>query len=222
MAWKLVKYVPITGILTCKSGLRIGGSKDDIGIGEMDNPIIRHPLTKRPYIPGSSIKGKLRTLSEYREGAVPENGQPHGCKESSCLICPIFGPHKMTEHGHGPTRLIVRDAMLAAESEQELAEAQASGLNFAEVKTENWIDRRTGIAGHTGLRAQERVPAGTKFNLTMSVRIFESDDEARVIEFIKQALDWLTKDTLGGSGTRGYGWVGLDYNVGDGTTSTAT
>ncbi|HKQ06255.1 MAG TPA: type III-A CRISPR-associated RAMP protein Csm3 [Blastocatellia bacterium] len=215
MAWKLVKYVPITGVLTCKSGLRIGGSKDDIGIGEMDNPIIRHPITKHPYIPGSSLKGKLRTLSEYRHNKVAADGQPHGCKEKHCLVCRVFGPHKVTDHQHGPTRLIVRDAMLAAESQDRLAEAQAQGVNFAEVKSENWINRNTGIAGHGGLRTQERVPADTKFDFTLSVRIFEEDDEQEIINFIRQALDWLPQDTLGSSGTRGYGWVQLDYKTGD-------
>src|SRR5215213_1816986 len=215
MAWRLVKYVPVTGVLTCKSGLRIGGSKDDIGIGEMDNPIISHPITKHPYIPGSSLKGKLRTLSEYRHNKVAPDGQPHGCRERHCLVCRIFGPHKINEHQHGPSRLIVRDARLAAESEDKLAEAQAQGVNFAEVKSENWINRNTGMAGHGGLRTQERVPADTKFDFTLSVRIFEEDNEQEVLGFIQQALDMLPQDTLGGSGTRGYGWVQLDYEIGE-------
>ena len=212
MPWRLLKYVPITGVLTCKSGLRIGGSKDDIGIGEMDNPIIRHPLTKHPYVPGSSLKGKLRSLSEYREGKIPSDGQPHGCKDRTCLVCRVFGPHKITDHDHGPTRLIVRDANLMPESETRLVEAQAQGLNFAEIKSENWIDRNTGVAGRGGLRTQERVPAGTQFGFTLSVRIFEGDDEQAILNFIKQALDALPQDTLGSSGTRGYGWVDLKYD----------
>jgi CRISPR-associated protein Csm3 len=216
MAWKLLKYVPITGELICKSGLRVGGSKEDIGIGEMDNPIIRHPLTKHPYIPGSSLKGKLRSLCEYRIGKVSADGQPHGCNEKHCLVCRVFGPHKINEHHHGPTRLIVRDALLTPESERELTDAQAQGINFAEIKTENTIDRNTGRAagsGQGGLRTQERVMAGTKFNFTLSVRIFEEDDEQEILGFIKQALDWLPQDTLGGAGTRGYGWVELKYEL---------
>ena len=66
MALRLLKYVPIQGMLTCKTGLRVGGSKEDMAIGGMDNPVIRHPLTKVPYIPGSSLKGKLRSLLEYK------------------------------------------------------------------------------------------------------------------------------------------------------------
>src|SRR5437762_2335889 len=94
MTLKLVKYISITGKLACKSGMRIGGSKEDVEIGGMDNPIIRHPLTKQPYVPGSSLKGKLRSLSEYRSGEIPPDGQPHGCTRDGCLICQVFGPHK--------------------------------------------------------------------------------------------------------------------------------
>jgi CRISPR-associated protein Csm3 len=209
MAWKLIKYVPITCTVICKSGLRIGGSKDNIGIGDMDNPIIRHPITQHPYIPGSSLKGKLRSLSEYRENKVPSSGQPHGCKEAGCMVCCVFGPHKTTEHQHGPSRLIVRDALLNTESAKWLTEAQTQGFNATEIKSENWIDRNTGVAGRGGLRTQERVPAGTKFDLVMSVRIFEGDDESTIIGFIRQTLEMLPKDTLGSSGTRGYGWVEL-------------
>jgi CRISPR-associated protein Csm3 len=108
--------------------------------------------------------------------------------------------------------LIVRDANLMPESETRLAEAQAQGLNFAEIKSENWIDRNTGVAGRGGLRTQERVPAGTQFGFTLSVRIFEGDDEQAILNFIKQSLDALPHDTLGSSGTRGYGWVELDYD----------
>lgn len=214
MSWKLVKHVPITAVLNLKSGCRIGGSKDDIGIGDMDNPIIRHPLTKHPYIPGSSIKGKLRSLVEYSEGLVPSNGQPHGCDKDGCIVCRVFGPHKKSRHPHGPTRLIVRDSMLEAESERILTEAVAQGLNYAEVKSENWINRSTGTAGDP--RTQERIPAGTSFNLTFSVRIFEEDDENKILDLLRKSLDLLQKDTLGGSGTRGYGWVELsDLKIGN-------
>jgi CRISPR-associated protein Csm3 len=208
MSMKLVEYVPITGTLICKTGLRIGGSKDEISIGEMDNPIIRHPITRQPYIPGSSIKGKLRSLCEYREGKISADGQPHGqhCASESCLICRIFGPHKNTTHKLGPSRLIVRDALLTEKSKNELQDAQESkGVYFAEVKTENWINRLSSAAGDP--RTQERVPAGTEFELHLSLRVFETDTRDDVVAYILEALRLLEHDTLGGSGTRGYGWV---------------
>ncbi|MFB6272240.1 MAG: type III-A CRISPR-associated RAMP protein Csm3 [Salinibacter sp.] len=217
IALKLDRYVTITGTLTCKSGLHIGGSKEDVEIGGMDNPIIRHPLTQEPYIPGSSLKGKLRTLLEYAEGKVETDGrgagEPCGCGREDCLVCRVFGPHKNSNHNLGPTRIIMRDARLADASRDELRALQEEGLNHAEVKTENMIDRRTGVAKHP--RPVERVPAGAQFEFAASVRLFEHDDASEVLNFIRQGLDMLTKDTLGGSGTRGYGWVELDYTVHD-------
>jgi len=207
---KLNKYVSITGDLVCKTGLRIGGSKEELEIGGMDNPIIRDPVDGLPYIPGSSIKGKLRSILEYKYDRVGQQGRPCGCGESLevCPVCTIFGPHFRPMHQLGPSRLIVRDALLSASSQEELSRlAREEGLNYAEVKTENIIDRRTGIAAQGGLRTQERVPKGTLFDLNMSVRLFNGDDEAKIVGYIKESLELLEKDYLGGSGTRGYGWV---------------
>lgn len=212
MAHKLLKYVPIRGLLTCKTGLRIGGSKEEMEIGGMDNPVIRHPLTKVPYVPGSSIKGKLRSLLEYKMGKVTANGEPCGC--ANCLVCKVFGPHKRAEHGLSPTRIIVRDATMTEEWIKKLETLREEGLNYVEVKSENWIDRRTGVAGRGGLRTQERVPAGAQFDFNISVRIFEGDIEQEILDFIRQGLDMLPQDTLGGSGSRGYGWVEIKYAVG--------
>jgi len=207
---KLKKYVSITGALVCKTGVRIGGSKEELEIGGMDNPILRDPVDKLPYIPGSSLKGKLRSLLEYNYGRVGPQGNPCGCAQplNVCPVCTIFGPHMKPAHELGPSRLIVRDALLSKKSLDELAKlSREEGLQYAEVKTENIIDRRTGIARQGGLRTLERVPKGTAFDLNMSVRVFEGDDEAKMVGYITEALELLGKDYLGGSGTRGYGWV---------------
>src|SRR3989338_11494456 len=79
---KFIRYKTITGIMQCVSGLRIGGSKDTIEIGGMDNPIIRNPLDKFPYIPGSSIKGKMRSLLEWEiDGKLGRDGNVHQFKD---------------------------------------------------------------------------------------------------------------------------------------------
>jgi CRISPR-associated protein Csm3 len=182
-------------------------------IGGLENPVIRHPLTKLPYIPGSSLKGKLRSLLEYKTGQVGPNGEPCGC--TRCLVCKVFGPHKQVKHDLGPTRIIVRDAAMAEEWAKRLEPLREEGLLYVEVKSENWIDRRTGVAGGGGLRTQERVPAGAQFMLNISVRVFDGDKEAEIIDFIRQGLELLPHDTLGGSGSRGYGWVHVDYRVGE-------
>jgi len=208
----LQRYVLFAGTMVCQTGLRIGASKEEIEIGGIDNPIVRDPVTKEPYIPGSSIKGKVRTLMEYRKGLVTESGEPHGCKEKTCMLCTIFGPHKITGHELGPSRLIVRDARLSDETKKVMEKLlEEEGLQLAEVKTEVMIDRRTGVAHQKmGPRKQERLPAGAKFNLNMSLRIFDGDDEKQMVDFIKEGLSLLQKDYLGGSGTRGYGWVKIE------------
>lgn len=55
----------ISGILECVTGTRIGGTQEKFEIGGIDNPVIKDPLTDLPYIPGSSLKGKLRHLLEW-------------------------------------------------------------------------------------------------------------------------------------------------------------
>lgn len=212
---KLLKHKRIYGTLTCKSGMHIGGSKEDIEIGGVDNPIIRDPVSRLPYIPGSSLKGKIRSLLEYREGKVGPDGGPCNCGLEGCSVCKIFGPHRNVRHALGPTRILFRDAPLSAESCEKLGALREQGLDYAEVKKENWIDRRTGVAGQGGLRTQERVPAGSKFDLTMHLRVFEGDDEAGMVQFVEGGLKLLENEYLGGSGSRGYGWVSVDYKIED-------
>ena len=211
---KLKEYCIVKGIIRCETGLRIGGSKDSLEIGAMDNPIIRHPVTGLPYIPGSSLKGKMRSLLEIKSGTYQKDtGRPCNC--GRCEICILFGcgdPNKSNQM----TRLIFRDAMITEVSERKLRDAQEEkGINFAEIKNENWIDRNTGKAGRGGLRSQERVPEGTTFNFEMSIRIFENDDSGQFLKKIQEGLGLMQQDYLGSSGSRGYGkikFVNLTYN----------
>lgn len=212
----LQKHVAVSGTLTLLSGTRIGGSKEELEIGGMDNPVIRDPVSKEPYVPGSSIKGKLRSLLEYKYGKQGQEGRPCGCASPGCPVCTLFGPHFTPSHGLGPSRLIVRDATLTAQSRETLSKLKDEGLPMVEVKSENWIDRRTGVAGRGGLRTQERVPRNTQFEFNISMRVFEGDNEAQHIKWVKEALDFLQKEALGGSGTRGYGWVKIDNLTVDG------
>lgn len=218
MAKILAKYKSIQGTITCETGLRIGGSTENIEIGGMENPIIRHPITDEPYVPGSSLKGKIRSLLEYKYDRRDRSGNPKGgrngepCECGNCIVCKVFGPHKNTRHNLGPTRVLFRDASLSEASRQWLMDAQASkGIFFAEVKTENLVDRSTGTAEHP--RTQERVPAGAEFDFEISLRIFDDDNEDEILGLIHEGLAMLEQDYLGGSGSRGYGKVKLDYKV---------
>lgn len=207
----LKKHVRISGSLICRSGLRVGASKEEADIGGTDSPVIRDPVSKYPYVPGSSLKGKLRSLSEYRLGKVQADGQPCTCMQ--CLVCTIFGPHRAPNHDLGPSRILVRDAQVSGESRPVLDKLLAEGLPHVEIKAENTINRRTGVAEHP--RTQERVPAGTKFDLEIVLRIFDGDNEKEIVDFVTQSLDMLDKEALGGSGSRGYGWVQVEYEVSD-------
>lgn len=202
---KLTEQVEIQGVIECISGLKIGGTKETAGIGETDNPIIRHPITRLPYIPGSSLKGKMRSLLEWK---YREECQITGraCSCGKCEICEMFGSNNIKTAEH-PSRLIFRDAQLTDESRCLLEKALPG--TFIEDKTEIAMNRKKGAALDGALRQQERVPAGTKFSFSISMRVFDIDkaNKEKYRDFLNEAISMLEKDYLGGSGTRGYGKV---------------
>lgn len=209
----LQKHCHLKGTLTLLTGMRVGGNTEDLEVGGMDNPIIRDPVSKEPYIPGSSMKGKLRSLLEWKHGRMGDRGLPCGCAEPGCPVCTLFGPHFKPVHNLGPSRVLVRDAFLTADSRQQLSRLQEEGLPMAEVKTEVTIDRRTGVALRGGLRTQERVPKGARFAFQITMRVFKGDNEKQMVGWIEEGLKLLGNEALGGSGSRGYGWVKVDYTV---------
>lgn len=208
-ALKLKGHLTFTGELVCRTGIRIGGSKEELKIGGLDLPVIRDPIDDLPYLPGSSLKGKLRSLLEYKYNKVGPDGTPCNCAQPDCPVCRLFGPHNQKMHDLGPSRLIVRDSLLSEESKRQIEVLAEGPLGLAENKTEVMIDRRTGIARHGGLRTIERIPKGTVFDLNMSLRVFEGDSADRMVDLVQEALALLQSDYLGGSGTRGYGWMAV-------------
>jgi CRISPR-associated protein Csm3 len=205
-ALELKKHCSLTASLVCKTGLRVGGTEASMSIGGAENPVIKDSRGL-PYIPGSSLKGKLRSLLEYKYKKVSERGEPCGCGRADCPVCFMFGPHRNTSHDLGPSRIIVRDAYLSEKSRKDWDSARTEGTEFTETKTETMINRRTGMAAGGSLRTQERVPAGTEFALNINLRIFDDDKVEAMKKEVEDALTSLQHDTLGGSGTRGYGWV---------------
>ncbi len=202
---KLKDYVEVKGVIILKEGLRVGGTKESVGIGETDNPIIRHPISRRPYLPGSSIKGKVRSLLEQKYSPISQkNGRPCDC--ANCFICSLFGCGTAAK-GNEPPRLIFRDATLTETSAKDLEDALPG--SFVEVKTEIAMDRVKGSTRQGSLRQQERIPAGAKFDFSFTMRVFEEDLPKKKEYFGKlaEAFDLIEKDYLGGSGTRGYGQV---------------
>jgi len=196
----------ITGDIVVKTGLHIGGSGGAFSIGGVDDPIIVDQLTRQPYIPGSSLRGKMRSLTEKYLGEV--TGQRisqieiHSCRETrskypNCPICNIYGI--TAEDFNLPTRLVVRDVPLRPESAARLQAAKTS-LPYTEVKTEVTIDRVTSQATP---RDVERVPAGAVFGpMELVYSIYDGKD----IDWVSVLLDGmalLEDDYLGGLGSRG-------------------
>ena len=192
---KLVKKILVSTKLTVVTGLHIGGSKDSVEIGGVDNPVIKVATRKnQPYIPGSSLKGKMRCLLEQVNGATKVG--------ASDVINNLFG-HAEKDNSQ-PSKLIVRDAYLTADSVKKLVEASLD-MPYTENKYENTIDRVKGKAEHP--RQSERVPAGAEFEVEMVINVWEDDNADKLKQLLQQGIALIENDYLGGSGSRGYGQV---------------
>lgn len=204
---KLISKTIITGTITLETGLHIGGSKSSLDIGGLDSPVIKNPLGV-PYIPGSSLKGKLRSLLAMYNGGVKN------VDEDIPKIKKLFGyPGKGSQVEGEFTRLIVRDSDLDINAFEKNFNKEEVILEtkFTQEKAENTIDRKSGKAANP--RFIERVPAGAVFNFELVLNNYEGDDSTGFINLIKQGFSLLEDDYLGGSGTRGYGKVKINYTI---------
>ena len=206
--------------IKAETGLHIGGSDTGIEIGGVDKTVIRDPLSGKPYIPGSSLKGKMRSLLEKYHGLKQNQrigrGYIHSCEDETeyqtCDVCHTFGLPGEREFAT-PTRLFVRDTFLSEKSVRDLNAANTD-LPYTEVKTEVSIDRVTSEANP---RQLERVPAGAVFeSAEMVYSLYEgtkmslADDIAR-LKTVLEGLALLEDDYLGGSGSRGSGKVKIEH-----------
>jgi len=225
------KRIFISGTLTVLTGLHIGGNSTEMSIGGADHIVVRDPLTNHPYIPGSSLRGKMRSLLErttgemtiklkdkstilnhvrklggaMAEGAMLNSAGPS--TDPSQLSTQLFGLPIDKQSGYHipdivPQRLVVRDARLI--NPETLEKARNTDMPMTEVKTEVAIDR---ITSQANPRQIERVPAGAKFGFEMILNIYEKDDESEFLKAVFGCMDLLQDDYLGGHGSRGYGKV---------------
>lgn len=197
---QLVKKIKINTSITLITGLHIGGNSENVEIGGIDNPVIK--LASKgdvPYIPGSSLKGKMRCLLEQVAGA-PKVGL-------DSKVNNLFGitESKANNTTNQPSKIIVRDAMLSDESKKMLLDCDNLDMPYTENKFENVIDRVKGIAQHP--RQTERVPAGAKFNAEFVINVWDDDDEQEMMALFEKGIRLLENDYLGGSGSRGYGQI---------------
>jgi len=219
----------ITFDIEAVTGLHIGGSDTGIEIGGVDKTVIREPLTNRPYIPGSSLRGKMRSLLEKYHGLVQNQrigqGYIHSCGAEeknegkarqdyqNCDVCQVFGVPGERKFAT-PTRLIVRDVHLSQGSAQDLEQSGRTDLPYTEVKTEVSIDRVTSAANP---RQMERVPAGSVFDgAELVYSVYEGAEcDARMdvdrLKTVLEGLQLLQDDYLGGLGSRGSGKVRLTH-----------
>jgi CRISPR-associated protein Csm3 len=216
---KLLTIKEIKGKITLKSGLHIGAGDMEMKIGGTDNPVIKHPHTLEPFIPGSSLKGKVRSLIEMRSGLMTKsNGKPLSpsdlaeCteeeKKEGEKILKLFGSSGADDKylsKLGPTRISFADAFLNEKWKKKATENQWS---LIEVKSENTIDRIKGTAEHP--RFIERVPSGVEFDFCVALKIMENDEGLE--NFLIDGLRLLQMDALGGSGSRGYGKIEFKFD----------
>lgn len=195
MAYTKIK---IEGTIHVLTGLHIGGDDAFSAIGAIDSPVVRDPLTREPIIPGSTLKGKMRSLLARDKGTIPAasvKGFENDCRE----ITRLFGSSSATSNADGTgiqmSRLQFSDCFLTNKAELP---------QVFESKFENTIDRLTAVANP---RQIERVIRGAKFHFDVIYNVEEPGEVREDFENIAQGLTLIENDYLGGGGTRGNGRV---------------
>jgi len=220
---KLIGKLILEGEMLCQTGLHVGAGKGSLEIGGSDNPVVKDAFG-RPYVPGSSLRGKIRSLLEQSSGlAVPSElvylsrrkGQEvriHQSDRPDDEVCLLFGRNPgrlervegeaLDARSATPARLTVYDAPLDPES---ITVQMRENLDdeITEVKSENAIDR---ITSQSNPRTLERVPAGARFRVRLVLDILCEEDKALVARVL-EGLRLLEDDALGGGGSRGSGRV---------------
>lgn len=192
--------IEITGTIESITGLHIGGSAQFSAIGSVDSPIIRDVISDDPMIPGSSLKGKLRTLiaKQYNDGPVKDPN------EDDVRILRLFGASKKRKQDDRiyTGRLIFYDIFMS-----NADELKRQNISPIEIKSENTINRLTAVAMP---RQIERAIRGGKYALKIIYNVENEDEITEDFKTLANAFTLLTYDYLGGSGSRGYGKVKFD------------
>lgn len=191
---QLVKKIKVTFKLTLVTGLHIGGSSENVEIGGIDNPVIKIATKdSQPYIPGSSLKGKMRCLLEQINGSPTVGG--------SDVVNSLFG----YSNANLPSKIIFRDSYMDKSSVDLLKSSDMLDMPYTECKFENVIDRVKGVAEHP--RQTERIPAGVSFDCEIIINVWDTDKEKDFIDLLEKGIKAIENDYIGGSGSRGYGQV---------------
>lgn len=193
--------IKIEGTIKVETGLHIGGDDSFSAIGAIDSPVVRDPLTRAPVIPGSSLKGKMRSLLARDMNTVPVRGTA-GFEADCFQIKRLFGSSADDSNASGTgiqmSRLQFRDCFLANKD---------SLPQIFENKFENTIDRVTSVANP---RQIERVVRGAEFDFELMYNVEEIEELEEDFSNIAKAIHLLENDYLGGGGTRGNGRVSFE------------
>lgn len=195
--------VLIKAVLTVKTGLHIGSSNDFAPIGAVDSPFIRDPVTRLPMIPGSSLKGKMRTLLAKSRDKMEEGGIIPEPADDEAVVCRLFG--SSSNKASQPARLQFSDIFMEKECTEQY-ESMDMDTYFGEVKFENTINRMSGVANP---RQIERVPAGMRFTFQLVYNMENSEEFQEDMKVLADGFRLLQADYLGGHGSRGYGRIGF-------------
>ena len=205
----------INAILTLETGLHIGAAKDFSPIGDVDSPFVRDPFTKQPVIPGSSVKGKMRTLLAKALTSQPDyllNDITDDTEEVKRLFGSAnTGSSNSSEQGSGiASRLQFYDLFMTKDSFDVFSKLDMDTY-IGEIKFENTISRLTAVANP---RQIERVPAGVEFAFKLVYNIENPEDIQKDMELVADGFKLLQMDYIGGSGSRGYGRISLhDFQI---------
>lgn len=195
MAYTKIK---ITGTIEIKTGMHIGGDDSFSAIGAIDSPVVRDPLTRLPIIPGSTLKGKMRSLLARDKGTVPTAGTK-GFEGDCFELLRLFGSSSKESDAAGTgmqmSRLQFSDCFL--KNKEELPQ-------IFENKFENTIDRLTSIANP---RQIERVVRGAQFGMEIIYNVEDAEQIEEDFANIRAGLSLIENDYLGGGGSRGNGRV---------------
>jgi CRISPR-associated protein Csm3 len=215
----LIEIRQIQGHITLLSGLHIGAGDTELHIGGIDKSVVCHPHTRHPYIPGSSLKGKTRSLLEMRSGCMAKTsgkplrfidlkkyeGQQKTIARNILQLFGTSGADKGDAQEIGPARGSFSDCFLSEEWTE-----RAMSIPLTEIKAETAIDRISGTAQRGSLRLTERVVADVKFSFSISLKVMSDDPD--LSELLLKGLKLLELDALGGSGSRGYGRVKFTFS----------
>lgn len=193
----MLAKIEITGTIVLKTGMHIGASEAFAAIGAIDSPVARDPVSGLPYIPGSSLKGKMRGLlaKAYNTKTIikTRDDDEEGIKR-------LFGCSKNAEGNPRPSRLIFSDSIL-----ENMDELKKKGLSTpTEAKEENTINPLTAVANP---RQIERVVKGAQFPLYLIYNAEDSETLEEDFRLLADGFRLLQYDYIGGHGSRGYGRI---------------